>query len=55
MEQTINNIDYVINIFVLIENNRKMLAVARKACGWWMGNYDPICSGVIEYVYFSVV
>ena len=44
-EQTVNNID-VINIFVLIENKWKKLAVARKACGRWTGNYDPICSGL---------
>ena len=43
------NYNYVINIFVLVENkcnSRKKLAVARKACGWWTGNYDPICSGL---------
>ena len=53
MEQTVNNIEiinYVITIFVLIENkynNRKKLAVTRKACGQWTGNYDPICSGLM--------
>ena len=44
MEQTVNyieNYNYVINTVVLIENKSRCnkLAVARKVCGWWMGNY----------------
>ena len=51
MEYTLNNIEnynYIINIFVLlIENKRKYWWWLKRHVGSEQGNYDPICSGLI--------